>query len=83
MSSPANLSQNFDRPQISQVVKFCTLLIGLPTVLYLLLALTQAKFGGWPAAVITVVIGIGLSVVYTRAPSAKQNEAANDSVLKV
>lgn len=62
--------------RIRPAVMFVILLLGLPTLLHLLLRATHRHFGDLPAVVLTVLIGIVLSVVYVRQPGVQANQDA-------
>lgn len=51
-----------------QATRFCTLLIGLPALLHVLLFFTPHTLGSWPATIATLLIGVGLAVRYDRRP---------------
>ncbi|NLA29619.1 MAG: hypothetical protein GX875_08210 [Propionibacterium sp.] len=55
-----------------QAAQCAALLIGLPVSLHVVLSLTHARFGVWPAVLITLAIGIWLSVLNNRWVAVKQ-----------
>lgn len=49
---------------IGRPIKCLVLLVGLPLVLHVLLWMTQSSLGGWPAVITTLMLGIGMSIVF-------------------
>lgn len=64
--SATTLIGTVSRRRARQLIKSCTLLVGLPVVLHLMLIATHARVGSWLAVVITVAVGVGLSALYNR-----------------
>lgn len=65
------------RLRIRPAIMFFILLIGLPTLLHILLYVTRRNFGDLPAVVLTLVIGVVLSVVYAKQPEVPATEEAS------
>lgn len=63
------------RLRINSAAMFVILLIGLPTLLYILLWATRTHLGHWPAIALTLVIGIALSVIHKRQPGSPLPDA--------
>gem|GEM_PF-6845499 len=66
MSTTQQPPRTASRLPVTAAVRIAALLIGLPLLLHVVWALTPTRLGVWPAVVVTLGMGIGLSVVFTR-----------------
>lgn len=78
-TTPAKLRHGFVS-RITPAIRVASLLIGLPMVLQIMLTLTQARFGLWPSLIVTILAGVGLSIMYTTQPLAQTPADAADRV---
>lgn len=61
------------------VVKCVSLLVGLPLVLHLALWLTRENYGWGPALIVTLIVGVALSVVHHRPLAHQDPEVAEET----
>ena len=61
------------------VVKCVSLLVGLPLVLHLALWLTRENYGWGPALIVTLIVGVALSVGYRRPLAHREPEATEET----
>lgn len=66
------------RSRIRQTVHSLALLVGLPAALFFLLSMTNSRFGAWPATLITLAIGVWLSIAYSRRPVSTDQTVAGE-----
>lgn len=65
MSTPSTF-RTAQPSRVCQSVRFCALLIGLPAMLYLLLAISRNALGSGLAVVATLMVGVWLSAFCPR-----------------
>ena len=61
------------------IVKCVSLLVGLPLVLHLALWLTRENYGWGPALIVTLIVGVALSVVHHRPLAHQDPEVAEET----
>ncbi|WIY82861.1 hypothetical protein [Propionimicrobium sp. PCR01-08-3] len=59
-------SRTLRRRPVTNVLRLIALVVGLPLVFATLAAQATTSAGGWLACAATVVLGVGLSLLFTR-----------------